>query len=53
MELSRCAHYRGAIVGTPEETAAHVDDTLEVIQQHYTVPTPQERRETATTKPII
>lgn len=38
---------------SPEETARHVNDSLTVIQEHYTTPSPEERKATALEKPII
>lgn len=38
---------------SPEETASLVNDSLTVIQQHYTVPSMEERRAVAQEKPII
>lgn len=36
-----------------EKTAAHVNDTVSVIQNHYSVPSDQERKEEAQRKPIV
>lgn len=36
----------------PEETAKHVNDSLRVIQEHYSVPSNAEMKETAQNKPI-
>ncbi len=38
---------------TPAQTAAHVNDTIRVIQEHYETPSMLERQETARDKAII
>jgi integrase len=38
---------------TPEQAAEHIGDTLTVAQRHYAVPSVEELKEAATSKPII